>query len=402
LILTKDIRKHFPVFQHQPELVYADNAATSQRPQSVIDAVAEFESRGVSNIHRGMYRLAEESTQRFENAREKTASFIGAPDASCIAFTKGTTESINTVAFGFLRHQLKPGDEVIISAMEHHANLIPWQQVCNEKEAVLKIIPVNESGELEMSRLSALFSSKTRLLAITHVSNTLGTINPIEEIIQQAHANHVPVLVDAAQSIAHYTINVQQLNADFVAFSAHKMFGPFGVGVLYVHSKHHESMHPLSFGGGAIRNVSFKETTWLDYPYNLEAGTQNITGVVGLTAALDFTETLPMHSLEPQLQALRIRLEDGIRKEQGYRIIGEASKKSPIVSLVHNSIHPHDIATFLATKNIAVRAGHHCTQPLLDQLGIPATVRISFTVYNTEEDVDRILEALSDVKSFWR
>jgi cysteine desulfurase / selenocysteine lyase len=394
------IRNCFPVFQHHPELVYADNAATTQRPLSVIEAVADFEKHGVANIHRGMYTLAEEATQRFESTREKVARFLNAPDASCIAFTKGTTESITTVAFGFLRHQLNEGDEVIISAMEHHANLIPWQQVCKERKAKLVILPVTDTGELDMDHLPELFSARTKFLAITHISNTLGTINPIAAIIREAHRHDVPVLVDAAQSIAHYPMDVQTLAADFLVFSAHKMFGPFGVGVLYTHPMHHDRMRPLSYGGGGIRQVTFEETVWQEYPHRLEAGTQPVSGVVGLSSALDFIHTLPLDTLLPQLQQLRIRLEDGLRKE-GFRIVGEAQEKSPMVSFVHDRIHPHDIATFLASNTIAVRAGHHCTQPLLDRLGIPATVRVSFSVYNTHEDVDRILEALRDMKTFW-
>jgi cysteine desulfurase/selenocysteine lyase len=397
---TKDIRNLFPVFKNNPELVYADSAATAQRPHSVIEAVADFEKHGVANIHRGMYKLSEEATQRYEATREKAARFVGATEASCITFTKGTTESINTIAFGFLRNQLQAGDEVIISAMEHHANLIPWQEVCKEKNARLVILPVTDRSELVMDKLPGLFSSKTRFLAITHISNTLGTINPVKEIIRIAHDHEVPVLVDAAQSIAHYPVNVQTLDVDFLVFSAHKMFGPFGVGVLYVNPKYRAKIRPLNFGGGAVRHVAFDETLLLDYPYHLEAGTQNISGVIGLSAAIDFIETLSVDSLLNELSDLRLRLETGLKQEE-FRIIGEAPEKSPIVSFIHDHIHPHDIATFLASKNIAVRAGHHCTQTLLDYLGIPATVRVSFSVYNTQEDVDRILEALHDMKKFW-
>nr|MCU0358437.1 aminotransferase class V-fold PLP-dependent enzyme [Cyclobacteriaceae bacterium] len=252
---TKDIRNLFPVFKNNPELVYADSAATAQRPHSVIEAVADFEKHGVANIHRGMYKLSEEATQRYEATREKAARFVGATEASCITFTKGTTESINTIAFGFLRNQLQAGDEVIISAMEHHANLIPWQEVCKEKNARLVILPVTDRSELVMDKLPGLFSSKTRFLAITHISNTLGTINPVKEIIRIAHDHEVPVLVDAAQSIAHYPVNVQTLDVDFLVFSAHKMFGPFGVGVLYVNPKYRAKIRPLNFGGGAVRHV---------------------------------------------------------------------------------------------------------------------------------------------------
>jgi cysteine desulfurase/selenocysteine lyase len=395
------IKSQFPVFRNNPSLVYADNASTTQHPHQVIDAVANFERQSVANTHRGLYELAERATQQFEEARSKVARFIGATGPDSIAFTKGTTESINSVAFGFLKDQLDPGDEVVISAMEHHANLIPWQQVCKERKAILNVIPVNQKGELEMDSLPELIGRRTKFLALVHISNTLGTINPVEEIIQVAHQHGVPVLIDAAQSIAHYPVNVNELGADFITFSAHKMFGPFGVGVLYAHPKHRERMKPLVFGGGAIKNVTFKETEWLDFPRNLEAGTPNVSGVVGLSAALDFIHTLPMDDITANLNLLRENLEEGINMETGFRIIGEAGRKGSITSFVHEHIHPHDIATFLASRDIAARAGHHCTQPLLESLGLPATVRVSFSVYNNQEDVDQILEALREVKKFW-
>lgn len=399
---VEKIKLQFPAFRANSDWVYADNAATTQRPERVINAVSEFERRGVANVHRGLYKQAEEATEKFEEARKKTARFIGASSEHTIAFTKGTTEAINLVASCFLKNLVKPGDEVLITAMEHHSNLIPWQQVCQERQAKLKVIPINKNGDLQLDQVKTLLGSKTRMLAITHISNTLGTINPVKEIIPLAHQVNVPVLVDAAQSVSHYKIDVEDMGADFLVFSAHKMFGPFGVGVLYAHPKHHDRIQPLNFGGGAIKNVTFFETDWLDYPYNIEAGTQNISGVIGYSAALDWVSGTWSAELSTHVESLSERLREGIQKLNGFRIIGQASKRSGIVSVFNDSIHPHDMASFLASANIAVRAGHHCTQPLLDSLGIPATTRFSFSVYNTTDDVERILEVLNDLMKFWK
>jgi cysteine desulfurase / selenocysteine lyase len=390
------IRSEFPVFQHHPTLVYADNAATTQKLQRVIEAVAAYEKQGVANIHRGMYLLAEKATRQVEETREKVARFIGAPDARCIAFTKGTTESINAVAYGFLHHQLKAGDEVVITGMEHHANLIPWQ-----RHAVLKVIPVDKQGDLVMDSIPQIIGRKTKLLALTHISNTLGTVNPIKEIIAMAHEYGVPVLIDAAQSFSHSRVDVRELKADFLAFSAHKMFGPFGVGVLYVDPKHWESMTPFNVGGGAIRKVTFTDTEWMDFPRNMEAGTPNVSGVIGFSSTLDFLETLDWDEVSNHTTSLGKRFREGLAQVKDFQLVGDAQQQAGIVSFVHERIHPHDVAFFLTSKDIAVRAGHHCTQPLLDLLGIPATVRASFTIYNREQDVDQILEALSDLKKFW-
>ncbi len=401
LLVNTSVKSKFPALINDPTLVYVDNASTTQRPESVINAVKDFEEKGVANIHRGLYSLAENASRQYEIAREKAAQFINAENKTCIAFSKGTTESINTVAFGFLKHQLKVGDEVIVSAMEHHANLIPWQQVCKERKAFLKIIPVDRNGDLVLNEFTKLLNSKTKLIAVTHISNTLGTINPIDKIIEKAHKESIPVLVDAAQSVTHQQIDVQKWNADFIAFSAHKMFGPFGVGVLYVNPKFHEMMNPFVFGGGAVKNVTFEETEWLGFPANIEAGTSNISGVIGFSAALDFATSLNWNSAAEHQYERGEKLREGIKQLQGFHLAGNARKMGGIVSFFHDHIHPHDIASFLDSRNIAVRAGHHCTQPLLDALGIPATVRVSFSIYNTNEDVEKILDALKDVNKFW-
>ncbi len=393
------IKSSFPIFRHQPELVYADSASTTQKPEVVIQAMNRFYENENANVHRGLYKLSEQATIHYEEVRQKVSRFIGAPHAKSIAFTKGTTESINIISSGFLKNQLKPGDEVLISAMEHHANLIPWQQVCKEKGAKLSVIPVDENGNLVLEELGVLLHNNTKLIAITHVSNTLGTVNPIHEIIAAAHQKNIPVLIDAAQSVSHLPIDVNNLGADFLVFSAHKMFGPMGIGVLYAHEKFHDQITPLNVGGGAIKNVSFAETEFLDYPRSLEAGTPHVSGVIGLGAAIDFLNSLDLMEVSHYVSALGQQMRKGLTKLPGIKVVGDS--QSGIVSFVDEKIHPHDIASFLASKNIAVRAGHHCTQPLLDCLGIHATVRVSFSVYNSTADVEQMLEAMREVKKFW-
>lgn len=396
----ESLKSQFPVFQHRPSLVYADNASTTQKPRQVIAAVSDFYEFGSANVHRGLYKLSEEATVHYENVRAKVAAWIGSNNERSIAFTKGTTESINAVAFGFLLPILKEGDEVVITAMEHHANLIPWQQVCNQSKAILKVIPVDENGELVLDSLPEMISPKTKMIAVTDVSNTLGTINPVKDIIRLAHGHNIPVLVDAAQRVSHYPIRVEELQADFLVFSAHKMFGPMGVGVLYVREEYQDRIKPLNYGGGAIKNVEYSHTEFMDYPRNLEAGTPHVSGVLGLGAAIDFMKQLEMDQVAAHVENLGNRLREGLR-DQHFRVIGNARKKTGIVSFVHGAIHPHDIAGYLASHDVAVRAGHHCTQPLLHGLGIAATVRASFSVYNTTQDVDNILKALRGVKKFW-
>ena len=396
----ESLKSQFPVFQHRPSLVYADNASTTQKPRQVIAAVSGFYEFGSANVHRGLYKLSEEATVHYENVRAKVAAWIGSNNERSIAFTKGTTESINAVAFGFLLPILKEGDEVVITAMEHHANLIPWQQVCNQSKAILKVIPVDENGELVLDSLPEMISPKTKMIAVTDVSNTLGTINPVKDIIRLAHGHNIPVLVDAAQRVSHYPIRVEELQADFLVFSAHKMFGPMGVGVLYVREEYQDRIKPLNYGGGAIKNVEYSHTEFMDYPRNLEAGTPHVSGVLGLGAAIDFMKQLEMDQVAAHVENLGNRLREGLR-DQHFRVIGNARKKTGIVSFVHGAIHPHDIAGYLASHDVAVRAGHHCTQPLLHGLGIAATVRASFSVYNTTQDVDNILKALRGVKKFW-
>ncbi len=390
----------FPLFKKRPDLVYVDNAATTQKPESVIETITQFYQHENANIHRGLYELSSSATQRYEGIRKKVKDFIGAKSEKEIAFTKGTTESINIVA-NSLTDVISEGDNIVISEMEHHANLIPWQQACKRRKANLRVIPVNENGDLELDQLDALLDSRTKMLAVTHVSNTLGTINPIQEIVSIAHQHNIPVLIDAAQSVGHYPINVSSLDADFLVFSAHKMFGPMGTGVLYAKEKYHSMIQPLNFGGGAIREVSFGRTTFMDYPHNLEAGTPHVAGVIGLGAAIDFVNRLDLIETSGHTHWLASAFRSKLQSLDFVKLVGHPKNYGTIVSFVVEGIHAHDVAGFLAEHQIAVRAGHHCTQPLHARLGLQATVRVSFSIYNTMEDVDKIIDALHELKKFW-
>jgi cysteine desulfurase/selenocysteine lyase len=397
----RNIRDQFPIFSRRPELVYLDNAATSQKPASVIDAMNDFYLNDNANVHRGLYDLSATATRRYEGVRSKVAAMIGAADGKQIAFTKGATESINFIAQGFLRRRLKPGDQVVTTAMEHHANFIPWQQVCKERNCKLVVLPVNEDGDLQVEALDALLTSNTRLLAVAHISNALGTINPIEEIIAKANKKNIPILVDAAQSAGHYPINVAQLNTDFLVFSGHKMFGPLGTGVLYSRSDHTSDIAPTLYGGGIIKSVSPDDTQFLEYPYCLEAGTPNVAGVLGLGIAIDFVARIDNHEASSHTEGLAHRFKEKLAALPGFRVVGNSKKQGPIVSFISKNIHPHDIASFLGQANVAVRAGHHCAQPLMEALNLPATTRASFSIYNTDEDVDKAIEALANLTKFW-
>ncbi len=397
----QSIKSHFPIFAHRPELVYLDNAATSQKPLSVIQTITDFYEKENANIHRGLYELSSKATKRYEDVRKKVAALIHADSPNSIAFTKGTTESINIVAQCFLKKKLVKGDNVVISAMEHHANLIPWQQVCKQSNAILKIIPVNKDGELVLEKLDTLLDSRTKLLAVTHISNVLGTINPIEELIHKAHIKNIPVLVDGAQSVGHHSIDVKVSDVDFLVFSAHKMFGPLGTGVLYGKEDWAKQIDPFNYGGGIIKNVEFEKTEFLDYPHCLEAGTANIPGVIGFGAAIDFIDELDLEETIYHTKNLSEVFKEKIKSLGNIKVVGNAKDSAGIVSFYFENIHPHDVAGFLANENIAVRAGHHCAQPLLESMGVAATVRASFSIYNTVDDVDKTVEALKALKKFW-
>ncbi|WKN43495.1 aminotransferase class V-fold PLP-dependent enzyme [Tunicatimonas pelagia] len=396
-----DIKQQFSIFSEFPELVYLDNAATTQRPQSVINRVNNFHQRENASIRRGVYRLSARAAQEFEAARSAVAKFFRAPQENCIAFTQGATESVNIVARSIIEATLKPGDNVVVSLMEHHANLIPWQMLCQANGAELRIIPVSELGDLDLSELDTLIDARTAIVAVVHISNTLGTINPVEKIIAAAHQREVPVLVDAAQSAALYPIDLTNLDCDFMVCSAHKMFGSFGVGILYVHPRYHRQVQPYNYGGGIIRSVTVKETEFLSYPYLLEAGTPNVAGVIGLAEAIRFIETLDRTSLVKQLHQLTNDARQKLASVEGLSLLGNPALSSSLLSFSLDGMHPHDIASFLNEDHIAVRAGQHCTQPLLDHLGVPATVRVSLSIYNTPSDIDKLVGSMQAMKSFW-
>jgi len=397
------LRNDFPVFKHHPSLVYLDSAATSQKPDVVIAAIQHFYASENANIHRGLYPMAARASRKYEAVREKVAHFIGATSQQEIVYTSGTTQGVNVVAQAFLRPRLRPGDEVIITTLEHHANIIPWQQLVEGSRAKLKVIPLNEAGELELSTLFGALSERTAMVACSHISNTLGTINPVREIIEgvRRYRADIPVLVDAAQSVAHYDLNVQALDCDFLVFSGHKLFGPTGIGVLYGKAQHLRQMSPITFGGDMIEYVSFERTSFATAPRKFEAGTTNIAGVIGLGAAIDYISKIDRAAVREGLKALHDETIAGLKDIPGLRIIGNARNKSAIVSFVLEQAHPHDIASFLGAENIAVRAGHHCTQPLMDTLGLPGTVRASFSLYNTRRDVERLVKAVREVADFF-
>lgn len=391
------IRRQFPVLQREVKghpLVYLDNAATSQKPKVVIDALVDYYSGYNANIHRGIHTLAEEATAAFEATRDTVARFINAASREQIIFTRGTTESINLVAQTWGRQQVNKGDEIIISGMEHHSNIVPWQLLCLEKEAVLKVIPVLDNGELDLEAYKALLSPRTKIVSIVHVSNALGTVNPVKEIIDAAHRQGAVVMIDGAQSSVHLDIDVQALDCDFFAMSAHKVYGPTGIGVLYGKKELLDAMPVFQGGGEMIKEVSFEGTTFNELPYKYEAGTPNIADTIAFKAALDFvTETGKdrMRQHEDQLLAYAT---DKLQQLPGLRIIGQAAEKISLVSFIIDGIHPQDIGILLDTQGIAVRTGHHCAQPLMHRFGIPGTVRASFAVYNTMEELDRLIAGL--------
>ena len=395
------IKKQFPIFQTYPNLVYLDSAATSQKPAEVIEALSSYYTDQNSNIHRGVYDLSAQATKAYEKIRADIGSFINAESEKTIAFTKGTTESINAVAQGFLSRKLKPGNNIAISAMEHHANLLPWQYLCRQKDCELRVIPVDSNGDLQMGTLERLLDSNTRFLGITHISNTLGTVNDIRALVEKAHAQDIPVLVDAAQSFGLYPLDMKEWDVDFLAFSAHKAFGPMGVGILYTKEKYHAQIQPYNLGGGIVQHVSFEESTFQKYPHNLEAGTPNVEGVIGLETTLQFLRKLDRPGACEHVKNLGTYARQLLSEVDEVQIIGSPKEYSGIVSFLIGDIHPHDAASFLNQDGIAVRAGHHCTQPLLEHLGVPATIRVSFSIYNTKEDVEHLAHSLKELIAFW-
>ncbi|MCX6175598.1 MAG: cysteine desulfurase [Ignavibacteriales bacterium] len=396
------IRNDFPILKRLVNgklLVYLDNAATSQKPQSVIDALTQYYSFDNANIHRGLYFLSELATEQYETARLKVKELINALSASEIIFVRGTTEAINLVASSLCRAKhFKDGDEVIISHMEHHANIVPWQLMGDRKKIKLKVIPINDSGELDLEAYEKLITEKTKLVSVVHISNSLGTINPVIEI---AHSHGVPVLLDGAQAVPHFKVDVQDLNADFYAFSGHKIFGPTGIGVLYGKTEWLEMMPPYQGGGDMIRTVTFEKTTFDDLPRKFEAGTPNIAGGIGLGAAIDYINQFDRNDLVTHENLLLDYATEKLSQVEGLRIIGTAKEKASVVSFVIDGIHPYDIGTIIDTDGIAIRTGHHCTQPLMARFNVPATARASFAFYNTKEEIDKLLLGIQKVKKMF-
>ena len=394
---VENIREMFPILSRElndKTLVYLDNAATSQKPQVVIDALSNYYSHYNANIHRGIHTLAEEATAAYESTRVTVKSFINAAFPEEIIFTRGATEGINLVAYTWGRKNISAGDEIIISGMEHHSNIVPWQILCEERKSILKIIPVTDSGELDMEAYKNLLSSKTKLVSVVHVSNSLGTINPVKEIIDAAHRVGAIVMIDGAQSTVHLDIDVQELNCDFFAFSGHKVYGPTGVGVLYGKKDLLQSMPPFMGGGEMIKEVTFEKTTYADLPYKYEAGTPNIADTVALKSALDFINETGKDAIRKHENDLLQYATSQLEALPELTIIGTAEEKVSVVSFVIANIHPQDIGVLLDNQGIAVRTGHHCTQPLMARFGIPGTVRASFAMYNTKEEIDRLVNGL--------
>ncbi len=402
---TQKIRQDFPMLSRMMSgkpLVYLDNAASTHKPQIVIDRMSRFLSQEYSNIHRGVYTLSHEATQAVEVARQTCQAFLNAKHSSEIIFVRGATEAINLVAASYGRKVLRAGDEILISEIEHHANIVPWQRLCEEKQLKLKIIPVNDKGELDMDQYQSLLRERTYLVAVTHVSNALGTINPIEEIIRRAHHAGAVVLVDGAQSTPHMKVDVQALDADFYCFSGHKVYGPTGIGVLYGKQKHLEAMDPYQTGGDMIESVSFEKTTFAKPPAKFEAGTPAIAEILGLAAALDYLAQLGLDAVEKKEAKLLELAMKKLKTIPGLRLVGEAHHKASLVSFVLDGVHPHDVGTVLNEEGIAVRAGHHCAQPTMKRFGVPATTRASFSFYNTEEEVDILYQGILKVKSVFK
>ena len=392
------VRADFPLLRREVNgkpLVYLDNGATTQKPKVVIDAITNYYSDMNSNVHRGVHYLSQISTDAFEVTRRKVQEFINAKEDFEVIITKGTTDSINLVATCYGKAFIHEGDEIIISAMEHHSNIVPWQMLCEEKGAVLRVIPMKAKGELDMDAYANLLSAKTKLVSVTYVSNALGTINPIKEIIDLAHAKDVPVLVDAAQGIQHLAIDVQKLDVDFLAFSGHKMYAPTGVGVLYGKKDLLNAMPPYQGGGDMIKEVTFEKTTYNELPFKFEAGTPNIEAGICLSAAIDYINELGIDNIKAYEDELLAYATSKIMEIPGVQLIGEAAQKSSVLSFVVDGVHPYDIGVILDKLGIAVRTGHHCAQPVMDQFGIPGTVRASLAVYNTKEDIDNFIAGLN-------
>jgi cysteine desulfurase / selenocysteine lyase len=396
-----EIRADFPILQrqvHGKPLVYLDNAATSQKPRQVIQALVDYYEGYNANIHRGVHALAEEATEAYERTRRKVARFIGADGPEEILFTRNTTEAINLVAYTWARDNVGRGDEIVITTMEHHSNIVPWQLLCEQTGAVLRAAPITDAGELDLEAFERMLTDRTRLVSVVHVSNALGTVNPIQQLVALAHSRGIPVLVDGAQSAPHLQIDVQDLDCDFFAFSGHKVFGPTGVGVLYGKQALLEGMPPYQGGGDMISTVTLERSTWAALPAKFEAGTPMIAEVMGLGAALEYFEDLGLEATSAWEHQLLTYATQRVTSIEGIRLIGTARNKAGVLSFIMEGVHPHDIGTILDDEGVAIRAGHHCAQPLMYRLGIPATARASFAFYNTLDEIEALVDGLARVK----
>lgn len=392
----EEIRKQFPILNvsvNGKPLVYFDNGATTQKPKLVIDAITDYYSNSNANIHRGVHSLSQLATTRYDQARKFIADYINAELPEELVFTKGTTDSINLIASCFEKF-ISENDEIIISEMEHHSNILPWQVLCEKKKAKLKVIPINDNGELIIEKFQDLLNDKTKLIAITHVSNTLGTINPVKEIIAIAHKNKIPVLIDGAQSIPHLKVDVRDLDADFYVFSGHKVYAPTGIGICYAKKKWWNQFSPYQSGGGTIKTVSFEKTEYADAPHKFEAGTPNIEGAIVLAEALKFVSAIGIDEIHLRETELLLYAESKLKEFPEVKIIGQAKNKAGVISFIVEGAHPFDVGTILDKQGVAVRTGHHCTQPLMQRFRIPGTIRISFAIYNTKEEIDIFIFAL--------
>ena len=396
-MLQSEIKSDFPTLNQKingNDLVYLDNAATTQKPKSVINSVNEYYKKTNSNIHRGVHTLSQEATEKYENARMKIAKFINSTTEKEIIFVRGATEAINLVANSYVRPLLQPNDQIIITEMEHHANIVPWQIVCKEKEAELKILPMNSKGELIVDELEKIITNKTKFMAINHVSNSLGTINDVRKIVEIAHKHNIRILIDGAQAVQHIPIDVKEINADFYCFSGHKIYAPTGIGILYGKKKLLDEMPPYQGGGDMIKSVTFEKTIYNDVPNKFEAGTPNISGAIGLGTAIDYIQDIGIDNIAKHESDLLNYATEKIKEIKGVKIIGNAKDKASVLSFTMENIHPHDIGTIMDSHGVAIRAGNHCTQPVMDFYSIPASARASFAIYNDKTDVDKLISSV--------
>lgn len=401
------VKEEFPILSqrvNEKRLIYLDNASTTQKPSSVINEIQNYYESTNSNIHRGVHHLSQKATEKYEDSRKIVQNFIGAKSSKEIIFVRGATEAVNLVANSYVKPLLSEGDNIIISQMEHHANIVPWQLITKEKKAEIRVVPINEAGELLVDDMDDLIDENTRFISLNHVSNSLGTVNPVNKLIQKAHQNDIRIMIDGAQAVQHMKVNVSELDVDFYCFSGHKMYGPTGIGILYGKKEILEKMEPYQGGGDMIKSVTFEKTIYNDVPHIFEAGTPNIVGAIGLAKAIEFIENVTIERIEKHEMDLLNYATEKINSIEGVEIVGNAENKTSVISFVMGDIHPHDIGTIMDNLGIAIRAGHHCTQPIMDFYNVPATARASFAIYNTEEDVDKLVEGIQKVKEVftWR